>query len=181
MNSSTLLPNLTCRSSFDNKIHYPQKNGRKIKGYRTTYKRICWDNPSPTITMANSSISSQNNVHPGRIKPDGTYDNAIVLTVYELMLLTGLKDNWNIPDWANERLLRHVLGECVLPLLIKHLLDNIGKETKVDYDNKGSTLLYQTIHELKKLCKKRGIKGYSKLKKKTIDRIVTCLSVIYIL
>jgi len=70
-----------------------------------------------------------------------------------------------------------VLGECVPPLLIKHLLDNIGKESKVeydsslikvDYDNEESKLTQQTMYELKKLCKKRGIKGYSKLKKKEL-------------
>lgn len=122
----------TGKTAFENKIHYPKKDGRKIKGFKNIYKRMCWDKPAPTITMSNGSISSQNNVHAGRIKPDGTYDNARVLTVYELMLLTGLKDDWEIPDWATDVLLRHVLGECVPPLLIKHLLDNIGKESKVE-------------------------------------------------
>ena len=36
----------TGKTAFDNEIHYPQKDGRKIKGYKTTYKRIKWDNDS---------------------------------------------------------------------------------------------------------------------------------------
>ena len=63
------------------------KNGRKIKGYNTTYKRIEWDKPAPTITMCNGGISSQNNVHPGRLQKDGTYSDARVLTLRELFIL----------------------------------------------------------------------------------------------
>ena len=47
-----------------------------------------WDKPAPTITMKNGSISSQNNVHPGRLLPNGTYSDARVLTVAELSILT---------------------------------------------------------------------------------------------
>jgi DNA (cytosine-5)-methyltransferase 1 len=115
----------TGKTAFDNEIHYPQKDGRKIRGYRTTYKRINWDSPAPTITMANGSISSQNNVHPGRINEDGTYSDARVLSVYELMLLTGLKDNWNPPKWASENLLRQIIGECVPPMLILNLIKSL--------------------------------------------------------
>ena len=46
--------------------------------------------------MSSGSISSQNNVHPGnKYEKDGEtlYDNARALTVYEIMLLTGLDDN----------------------------------------------------------------------------------------
>ena len=59
----------TGKTSFLNKVYYPKKeSGERIKGFATTYKRIEWDKPAPTITMANGSISSQNNVHPGRKK-----------------------------------------------------------------------------------------------------------------
>jgi DNA (cytosine-5)-methyltransferase 1 len=43
--------------------------------------------------MCNGAISSQNNVHPGRKLPNGTYSDARVLTIYELMLLTGIPKN----------------------------------------------------------------------------------------
>ncbi len=57
----------TWKTAFDNKIHFPKKNnGDRIKWFSTTYKRIEWDKPAPTITMCNGAISSQNNVHPWR-------------------------------------------------------------------------------------------------------------------
>jgi DNA (cytosine-5)-methyltransferase 1 len=139
----------TGKTAFDNPVHFPQKGGRKIKGYRTTYKRIEWDSPAPTITMSSGSISSQNNVHPGTAymavqampsselavaNPSGDvvnpsnvehgnilYDNARALTVYEIMLLTGLDAAWN-PPTDNEHLLRDIIGEAVPPRLVYHIL-----------------------------------------------------------
>lgn len=102
-------------TALNNMVNYPQKNGRKIKGFKTTYKRISWDKPAPTITMANGSISSQNNVHPGRLLEDGTYSDARVLTLLELFRLTGLPDNWNVPTWASDNLVRSVIGESFPP------------------------------------------------------------------
>jgi DNA (cytosine-5)-methyltransferase 1 len=113
------------RTAMDNEIFYPQKDGRKIKGFKTTYKRISWDHPSPTITMSNGSISSQNNVHPGTLLPDGTYSDARVLTVYELMLLSSIDKDFKIPESANDKLLRHLLGECVPPKFMFHLISSI--------------------------------------------------------
>ncbi|RTZ84821.1 MAG: hypothetical protein DSY95_05690, partial [SAR324 cluster bacterium] len=113
----------TGKTALQNKIHYPKKeNGERIKGYATTYKRIEWDKPAPTITMANGSVSSQNNVHPGRLKADGTYSDARVLTLKEIFILTGLPDDWAPPEWASENLIRHVIGEGVPPKLIDAIL-----------------------------------------------------------
>jgi DNA (cytosine-5)-methyltransferase 1 len=111
----------TGKTALDNKIYYPIKDGRKIKGYKTTYKRMDWSKPAPTITMANGSISSQNNVHPGNIKSDGTYDNARVLTLKELFILMGLPKNYMPPDFATESFVRKVLGEGIPPLIIKKI------------------------------------------------------------
>ncbi|MHA3839383.1 DNA cytosine methyltransferase [Mycoplasma sp. HF14] len=120
------------KSAMNNEIHYPQKpNGDRIKGFSTTYKRIDWDKPAPTITMANGSISSQNNVHPGRELEDGTYSDARVLTLKEIFLLNGLDDSFHIPDWASENLVRQVIGESVPPkifyLFLKENEDVIKK------------------------------------------------------
>ncbi len=105
----------TGKTAFDNEVYYPKKNGRKIKGYRTTYKRMEWDRPAPTITMCNGSISSQNNVHPGALLENGLYSDARVLSILELMRLTGLPDNWNIPTWASDNFIRQVIGEAFPP------------------------------------------------------------------
>jgi len=120
----------TGKTALQNKIHYPKKeSGERIKGYSTTYKRIAWDKPAPTITMANGSVSSQNNVHPGRINKDGTYSDARVLTLKEIFILTGLPDDWTPPEWASENLIRHVIGEGVPPKLIESLI--LSMPTKV--------------------------------------------------
>ena len=75
--------------------------------------------------MANGSISSQNNVHPGHLLPNGTYSDARVLSIYELMLLTSLPSNWNIPNDISENVIRQVLGECIPPKLVLELVKNI--------------------------------------------------------
>jgi DNA (cytosine-5)-methyltransferase 1 len=118
----------TGKTALHNKVHYPKKtDGTRIKGYDTTYKRIEWDKPAPTITMANGSVSSQNNVHPGRLKSDGTYSDARVLTLKEIFILTGLPDDWTPPEWASENLIRQVIGEGVPPRLIDRLLTTMPK------------------------------------------------------
>ena len=114
------------KTALHNKEHYPRKvDGTRIKGYTTTYKRIEWDKPAPTITMANGSISSQNNVHPGILREDGTYSDARVLTLKEIFILTGLPDDWHPPKWASDNLIRQVIGEGVPPKLIDRLLKTI--------------------------------------------------------
>lgn len=119
----------TGHSAFENEVYYPKKiDGTRVKGYNTTYKRMEWDKPAPTITMANGVISSQCNVHPGRRNADGTYSDARALTVYEVMKLFTIKDDWNIPDWANDNFIRQVIGEGVPPLLIEKIVKNIGSD-----------------------------------------------------
>ena len=48
------------------------------------------------------------------------------LTIYELMLLTSLPKNWNIPEWASDNLIREVIGEGVPPLLIEAAIKRIS-------------------------------------------------------
>ena len=120
----------TGKTALHNKVYYPKKeDGTRIKGYSTTYKRIDWDKPAPTITMANGSVSSQNNVHPGRLREDGTYSDARVLTLKEIFILTGLPEDWHPPKWASENLIRQVIGEGIPPKLIDRLLRTIPKDT----------------------------------------------------
>lgn len=116
----------TGHSAFENEFYYPKKvDGTRVKGYNTTYKRMEWDKPAPTITMANGVISSQCNVHPGRLNKDGTYSDARVLTIYEIMKLFTIPDDWNIPEWASENFIRKVIGEGIPPLLIYKIVSNM--------------------------------------------------------
>lgn len=117
----------TGETAFNNKIHYPKKDGRRIKGFMTTYKRIEWDKPAPTVTMCNGAVSSQNNVHPGKKLIDGTYSDARVMTVRELMILCGLPENYldHLESKYSENFIRQVLGECFPPTMCKEIVNNI--------------------------------------------------------
>ena len=119
----------TGKTALFNKVYYPKKeDGTRIKGYSTTYKRIEWDKPAPTITMANGSVSSQNNVHPGRLLENGTYSDARVLTLKEIMILSSIPDTWDLPQWASENLIRKVIGEGIPLLLIKKLSKKLTEQ-----------------------------------------------------
>ena len=116
----------TGKSAYSNDKYYPQHDdGTKIKGYESSYRRIRWDTPAPTITMRNDAISSQRNVHPGRLLKDGTYSDARVLTPLEIMLLDSLPANWNIPDDTPEILIRQVIGESIPPLMVKKIVGEL--------------------------------------------------------
>lgn len=130
-NVECMLYTPTGNTAFDNLIHFPKKaNGEKVKGYDTTYHRMFWDKPGSTITTFNFRIGSQNNVHPGRPwkvddNGDMMYNNPRVLTIYELMIVSSLPTNWDIPAWASDNLIRTVIGEGVPPLLIKNIINPI--------------------------------------------------------
>lgn len=116
----------TGKSAFSNPVYYPQKkDGTRVKGYESSYRRIRWDVPAPTITIRNDCIASQRNVHPGRLLPDGTYSDARVLTPLELMLLNSLPADWNIPDDTPELLIRQCIGESIPPLMLKEIVRGI--------------------------------------------------------
>ena len=116
----------TGMSAFENEEYYPKKkDGTRVKGYNSSYRRIEWDEPSPTITMRNDAISSQRNVHPGRLLEDGTYSDARVLTPLELFILDSLPRDWGIPDDTPEILIRQVIGESIPPLMIKAIVGEI--------------------------------------------------------
>lgn len=121
-------------SAFENEIYYPKlKNGKRSKGYNNTYKRQWWDKPAYTITRYTSRIGSQNNGHPGRVlKDDGTekgriYSDARTMSIYELIILSSLPSDWDIPDWASDNLIRESIGEGVPPLLIEFALKSLHK------------------------------------------------------
>jgi DNA (cytosine-5)-methyltransferase 1 len=116
----------TGQSAFKNKEYYPKdKNGNKINGYHDAYARMSWDKPAPTITIRSDAISSNSKVHPGRKRDDSTYSDARVLSILELLILASLPEDWSIPDWASEILVRQIIGESVPPLLVSKILEKI--------------------------------------------------------
>ncbi|MCQ2581531.1 MAG: DNA cytosine methyltransferase [Alphaproteobacteria bacterium] len=112
--------------SQDNKFFYPRKaDGSRVKSFRQSYSRISWDKPAPTITTNNGSWGSQSTGHPGRLMPDGLYSDARVLSLLEILRLTGLPDDYPVPDWCSENLIRTCIGECFLPGLVKQLIETM--------------------------------------------------------
>lgn len=115
-------------TAFNNPIYYPQKDGRRIKGFMTTYKRMFWDEPAPTVTMTNGSISSQNNVHP---------KDPRVLTIRELLLVCGLPENYldkfshlqadgTFKYDFSPNFIRKVIGEIFLPKMSLSIIKSIN-------------------------------------------------------
>ncbi|MDD3232218.1 MAG: DNA cytosine methyltransferase [Clostridia bacterium] len=122
------------RTAFDNIDEFKpkKKDGTLVKGFKNTYKRQCWDKPAFTVTMFNRTIGSQNNVHPGRyigkdVNGFDLYSDARVLTIYELMIVSSLPKDWNIPEWASDHFVRQVIGEGIPPLLVKKIMKELVK------------------------------------------------------
>lgn len=122
------------QTAFNNidKFKPRKKDGTFTKGFKNTYKRQCWDKPAFTVTMFNRTIGSQNNVHPGRFigKDKEGYDlysDARVLTIYELMIISSLPKDWDIPEWASDHFIRQVIGEGIPPLLVKKIMKELVK------------------------------------------------------
>ena len=119
-------------SAWDNEIFYPKlKDGTRSKGYRNTYKRQWWDRPAYTITKYTSRLGSQENGHPGRlISDDGTesgryWSDPRVFSIFELIIVSSLPLDWNIPDWASSNLIRESIGEGIPPKLIEAALTQL--------------------------------------------------------
>lgn len=129
---------------------------REIYGFTTAYKRMNWSQSAPTVTMANGSISSQNNVHPGRKQLDDTYSDARVLTIREVLLVCGLppdildcfaheiqnntKYQFTSGKYGydyNPSFIRKVLGELFLPKVCLAIMESLpkNKKTKTHIEN----------------------------------------------
>ncbi len=120
----------TACSAFQNKDKYrPQtKSGKLVKGFNNTYKRMDWIKPSPTITTYNRTISSQENVHPGRkiIQNNKViYTDPRVLTLYEIMLLMTIPKKTRFPCQFSQNFIRTVIGEGIPPEFVKYLFTKI--------------------------------------------------------
>lgn len=119
------------RSALDNTEHYPVKaNGERIKGYGNCYKRMVWDAPSPTVTMRNEIMSSQDKVHPGRDLGNGLWSDARVLTPRELLTVMSLPPDLDLPTFVSDTAIRQYIGEGIPSLMVKQLMQGICKKKK---------------------------------------------------
>lgn len=123
-------------SAWSNDTYYPTlSDGTKSKGYKNTYKRQWWDKPAYTVTKYTSRLGSQENGHPGRVIIDSAdemkrlWSDARVLSIFELMRVSSLPDDWNIPDNASSNVIREILGEGVPPRLLEYALIELEQLT----------------------------------------------------
>ena len=76
--------------------------------------------------MRNEIISSQNNVHPGRKLKDGsTWSDARVLTLRELLIITSLPPDIDLPTDISDSSLRQFIGEGIPPKMLKKIIEEI--------------------------------------------------------
>lgn len=113
-------------SAFDNEYFYPVKpDGERVKGYGNCYKRMDWDMPSPTVTMRNEIMSSQDKVHPGRPLGNGLWSDARVLTPRELLTVMSMPPDLDLPTNVSDTLLRQYIGEGIPSLMVKKIMEGI--------------------------------------------------------
>lgn len=105
-----------------------------------SFTRKSWDKPSSTITSDCLGISGHNTVHPGRpINVSGideiVYSDARVLSILELLRITGLPDDYPIPTWAlgNDRFIREVIAECFAPRHVERLMTTLPIKLALPY------------------------------------------------
>lgn len=96
----------------------PDPDNRPPSGFRTTYKRIWWDRPSPAVTTCFGAISSQNNVHPRDTR---------ALTIREAARLQTFPDSFEWKGSTNQ--IRIQIGNAVPPLLAKCIGESIGRSS----------------------------------------------------
>lgn len=126
------------KSAFQNTTYYPQTQGRRVKGAPRTYMRMFWDKPATTVMQNSNVISAFSTVHPGRCLVDSVddakriYSDARALSIYELLIVSSLPLDWNIPEWATDTLIRQVIGEGIPPLLIKKIIISLIKTGNYD-------------------------------------------------
>jgi DNA (cytosine-5)-methyltransferase 1 len=120
-------------TAWNNNKYYPTLlDGSKSKGYKNTYKRQWWDKPAYTVTRYTSRLGSQENGHPGVAiinspkEEKRLWSDARVFSIFELMRVSSLPDNWNIPEWASSDLIREIIGEGIPPRLLEAALDSLN-------------------------------------------------------
>lgn len=115
------------KSAITNDVYYPKKeDGTRIKGFHNTFKRMQWDQPCPARTTYSGSMSSHNNVHPGRLLSDGTYSDARVLSLLETFIVSSIPENIDFPKGSTDTFIRTVIGESIPPKLMMKVIEKIG-------------------------------------------------------
>ncbi len=113
----------TGKSALNNTIFFPKNNkGEKVRGFHNTYKRMNWNEPAHARTTYNGSVSSHNNVHPGRKLKNGLFSDPRPLTILETMIVSSIDIETCFPEDISESFLRTLIGEGVPPKFMYEIL-----------------------------------------------------------
>lgn len=111
------------QSAMKNPVYYPKKaDGTRVRGFHNTYNRMRWDEPAPARTTNSHLMSGHNNVHPGRQLQNGEWSDARVLTLRELLIVSSLPADWDIPSCFKEPEIREMIGEAIPPVLVQRIV-----------------------------------------------------------
>ena len=92
---------------------------------------MSWDKPATTVMRNSNIISAFTTVHPARVikasdsEEERQYSDPRVLTIYELLVISSLPLDWDIPEWASDCMIREVIGEGIPPLLVRKAIENL--------------------------------------------------------
>ncbi|MGL5717705.1 MAG: DNA cytosine methyltransferase, partial [Paraclostridium sp.] len=122
----------TGKLAMDNeKKYHCKEDGTKIKKYINRYHSIDWNKVAPPICRYNWVISGFNTVHPGKQNDDGTWNDARVLTNRELLILSSVDGDLDIPHrLITSKRFRDYLAAEIPPIGLKNLLRGIEISSK---------------------------------------------------
>ena len=118
-------------SAQNNHAEYKPKNVNgdfSNASFKSCFERKTWGKPCNTITIQSNNLTGHTTIHPGRPLSDGTYSDARCLTILELLRVCGLPDDYPIPEWADDKLIREVIGEAFMPKLVKRLIQMLPRQ-----------------------------------------------------
>ena len=126
----------TASSAWQNKKEYRPVNvdgSESCAQFKASFSRKDWNKPSNTVLTDSGSLGGMINIHPGRPLSDGTYSDCRPLSILELFRITGLPDDYPIPEKfiKNDKLIREVIGECFAPLHVARLMTTMPNKSKV--------------------------------------------------
>ena len=126
----------TASSAWKNKKEYQPVNvdgSESCAQFKASFSRKDWNKPSNTVLTDSGSLGGMINIHPGRPLSDGTYSDCRPLSILELFRITGLPDDYPIPEKfiKNDKLIRDVIGECFAPLHVARLMTTMPNKNKL--------------------------------------------------
>lgn len=126
----------TASSAWKNKKEYQPVNvdgSESCAQFKASFSRKDWNKPSNTVLTDSGSLGGMINIHPGRPLSDGTYSDCRPLSILELFRITGLPDNYPVPEKfiKNDKLIREVIGECFAPLHVARLMTTMPNKNKL--------------------------------------------------